>query len=197
MIRIAIIAANESEEIELVVPLDLWRRSGFRVDVISLEKKNTIVLQNGLKISCDTTIDRANLNQYNAIYMPGGQGHTRYRIENWPSKNNDNVTKLYKFINKFNEDENKYLVSMCASPLVLNELEAIGDRKYTCYPGYNKLNTKKYVNQSVVIEDGLITARAPGSAFDLAYAVIETFASKEKVNELKNMILDYKEDMKK
>lgn len=183
MIRIAVIACNETEDIELLVPVDLWRRVGFRVDIISLEKKNSIVLQSGTKISCNNSIDRTNIAQYNAIYLPGGNGHKKYFIDAWPIKNNDNVTKLHKFLVKFDEEKEKYILSMCAAPSILLELNIIKNNKYTCYPGYQG-NGKNYVNQPVVIDDKLITGRSPGCAFDFAYAVIKTFENDKVLKDL-------------
>lgn len=197
MIRIGIICCNEAEEIELVTPLDIWRRVGFRVDLISLEKKNTIILQNGLKISCDQTIDKANINQYHAIYLPGGGGHKKYFVDAWPPKNNDNVLKLHKFLDKFNESDDKYIIAMCAAPSVLISLGLLKGRKFTCYPGFEKGAKDLYVNKSVCVEDGLITARAPASAKELAYTVIEVLDSAKKVSDLKATIFDYTEPMKK
>lgn len=197
MVRIAIISCNETEEMELVVPLDIWRRAGFRVDLISLEKKNTIILQNGLKISCDQTIDKANINQYNAIYLPGGGGHKKYFVDAWPAKNNDNVLKLHKFLEKFNDTKDKYILAMCAAPKLLIHLNLINNRKFTCYPSFEKGDEKNYVDKAVVVEKELITGRSPAAVFEFAYAVIDALESDKKVKKVKTEIIDYTEPMSK
>lgn len=197
MVRIAIISCNEIEEMELVVPLDIWRRAGFRVDVISLEKKNTIVLQNGLKVSSDTTIDKANINQYNAIYLPGGKGHRKYFVDAWPAKNNDNVLKLQKFLMKFAETKGKYIFAMCAAPKILNELGLLSKNKYTCYPGFEKGNEKNYTKANICVDNEFITGRAPGAVLEFSYAVIEELDGKDKVEKVRNEIFDLYEPMKK
>ncbi len=190
MIRIAVIACNETEDLELIGPVDLWRRAGFRVDTISLEKKNTILLNSGVKVSCDNIIEKTNLEQYNAIYLPGGSGHTKYFIENWPPRNNDGVVKLQKALNKFHT-MNKYIIAMCAAPSILGALGFLKEIKATCYPGYQETFKSTYVDEPVVVDKHIITGRSPAAIFDLSYKVIEILESNATVDKIKHEIIAY------
>lgn len=191
MLRIAVIACNETEDIELIVPTDIWRRAGARVDLISLEKKNSIVLQTGTKISCTNTIDRTNLSQYNAIYLPGGEGHKKYRLDAWPPKNNDSVTRLQTALKNFSNDPKKVILAMSAAPRILGELELLKNNKFTCYPGYEEgLTNGKFVSKNIVIDDKLITGRAPGSSFEFAYTVLGFFDQKSESEIVRKQIID-------
>jgi len=190
LIRIAIILCNESEDIETIVPTELWRRAGILVDLISLEKKNNIVLQNQTKICCNKIISEVNLTQYNALYLPGGNGHVKYREESWTPKNNANVTKLVKYIDKFAANPDKYLLAMCASPLILGERKLLVGHKATGYPGFQDSYKQQYLDESVVVSKNIITGRAPGSAFDFAYKVIEILVDAETALKVKEDIID-------
>ncbi len=183
-IRIAVMVANSSEDIEVAVPTDLWRRSGIIVELISIEKKNSIVLQSGLKISCNGTIDKVNLSQFNAIYMPGGEGHLKYLDIKANPKLKSSLEKDFIDQKTGKPKPNKYILSMCASPKVLIEWDLIKERKYTCYPGFEKDLKKYYTNKSVVNDRNLITGRAPGSAYDFALAVIEEFLGEKAKKEV-------------
>ena len=68
MLRIATLIANKSEDIETVAAVDIWRRAGISVRLISVEKKKNITLANGVKISCDEILAKENLSKYNAIF---------------------------------------------------------------------------------------------------------------------------------
>lgn len=196
MIRIAAIACNETEDIELIVPTDIWRRAGVRVDLISLEKKNSIVLQTGTKISCTNTIDRTNLSQYNAIYLPGGEGHKKYRLDAWPPKNNDSVTRLQTAIKNFMSDDSKILLAASSSPKILGELELLTNINYTCYPGFEEgLTNGNFIDKNVVIDKKLISARAPASMFEFAYTVLEHYFSKKDSDATKKQIVDKYKNM--
>ena len=45
---IAIIVANQCEEMEVIIPADIWRRAGISVQIISIEKKKSLIMQNGV-----------------------------------------------------------------------------------------------------------------------------------------------------
>lgn len=190
MIRIAVIACNETEDIELITPVDIWRRAGLRVDTISLEKKNSILLSSGVKISCDGIIETTNLDQYNAIYLPGGSGHKKYFVENWPPKNNEGVVKLQKHLLKFNENK-KGIYAMCAAPSVLGYLGILDGVKATCYPGFEETFKKTYVNEPICIDKHIITGRSPAASFDFSFAVMEKLLGKDAVAKIKKEIIFY------
>ncbi|MGL4647608.1 MAG: DJ-1/PfpI family protein [Mycoplasmoidaceae bacterium] len=182
-VRIGVMVANSSEDIEVIVPTDLWRRSGIIVELISIEKKNSIVLQNGVKISCNHVIDKVNLSQFNALYLPGGAGHLKYLDPKASPKLKN--TLLKDFYNK----KNKYILAMCASPSVLIEWDLIGERKFTAYPGFGDKLKKYYSSKNVVIDNNLITGKAPGSAYEFALKTIEEFLGLEKRKEIEAQII--------
>lgn len=192
MIRIAVIACNETEDIELLVPVDLWRRVGIRVDTISLEKKNSIILNSGVKISCDNIIEKTNFEQYNAIYLPGGSGYKKYFIENWPPRNNEGVVKLHKHLNKFNE-ENKDIYALCAAPNLLGSMGILNNKKATCYPSFEEPFKKNYVNEPVVIDKNIVTGRSPAAIFDFSFIIVERLLNKKALNDLKKEIIYYQD----
>lgn len=190
MIRIAVIACNETEDLELIGPVDLWRRAGFRVDTVSLEKKNTIILNSGVKVSCDKIIETTNLEQYNAIYLPGGSGHRKYFVEEWPPRNNDGVVKLQKALSKFHASE-KTIIAMCAAPSILGTLGFLKDIKATCYPGFETTFEDTYVDAPVVVDKHIITGRSPAAVFDLSFTVIKELQDQKLVDKVKKEIISY------
>lgn len=181
-IRIAVVLANENEDMEVVIPVDIWRRAGLIIELVSVEKKNTIILQSGTKIYCNETIDKTNLDQFNAIYLPGGRGHAKF-------KDPKLCEKLIKTLKKFALDEKKWIFAICAAPSVLGELELLKNEKATVYPGFEKFLGKNYVEKDLVIDGNFITARGPSLAFELAFAVIEKFLGKEIALNVANDIL--------
>ena len=189
MIKIAVIACFETEDIELIVPVDIWRRAGIWVDIISLEKKNSIILQSGTKFSCNSIIEKSNLSLYHAIYLPGGNGHKRYFKDAWSAKNIDVVERLHKNLIKFAENEQKYILAMCAAPTILAHLDLLGDNKVTCYPGYETTFKKNYINENVVVNKRMITGKAPGLSFEFALRVIEELVDKKTAKKVKEEII--------
>lgn len=181
-VKIAIMVAQESEDMEVIIPYDLWKRAGISVEKISVEKKNTINLQSGTKISCEEILDRTNLDRFNAICLPGGKGHEKFLDEKF-------CKKLQEKLVKFASDEKKWVFAICAAPSILVELGIAGDRKMTAYPGFDKKLGPNFVDQDVVCDGNFITARSASSAIDFALLVIEKMINKQAALNVANAIL--------
>ncbi|MDE6473349.1 MAG: DJ-1/PfpI family protein, partial [Ureaplasma sp.] len=74
MKKIAIILANGMKDYEVIIPLYIWKKCGYSVSLVSIEKKNSILLETGFKLTCSDILEKINLSQYGAIYIPGGEG---------------------------------------------------------------------------------------------------------------------------
>lgn len=164
---IAIIVANGSEDIETIVPADIWRRAGIKVSIISIEDSINIELSSKTKIIADELLNISKLSDYTGLYFPGGKGF----------KNYFKFDKESEFIKKINDEfinnEKKYLLAMCAAPSYLISVGLINNRNYTCYPGYETEMKQTYKDESVVYHENLITANGPGSVFEFAYKVVD------------------------
>lgn len=171
MVRIAVIVANKSEDIETLVPVDIWRRAGIIVKLISIEKKKSLILSHGIKISCDDILSKENLSKYNAIYLPGGQGHLKF--------NDIDAPRLISFLNKYGDNPKIVYMGICASPEVYGGLGMLKSVKFTCYPGYEKNFKKTYVNKDVVVDKNFITARSAAFAVPFALAAVAKLVNKE------------------
>lgn len=180
MKKIAIMVANKSEEMEIIIPADLWRRAGLDVQIISVEKKKNIVLQHGVRISCDDNLIKENLSKYNAIYLPGGKGHINFLDEA--------CDKLKSHLTKMAANINLHIFAVCAAPKVLNELKLIENIQVTIYPGLEQ-EVAHYVDQDVVIDKNFITAKGPGVMIDFALTVIEKLASRQIAEKVASQIL--------
>jgi 4-methyl-5(b-hydroxyethyl)-thiazole monophosphate biosynthesis len=173
MLKIAVLVANGSEDMEVIVPIDLWRRAGIRVDLISIERKKICILSNGNKVSADTTMDKVNLSQYNALYLPGGPGHTKFKEDK----------KVASNILKFNTDK-KWLFAICAAPSVYGDMGILENVKYTGFPGTEKSFKGTYQKVKAIADKHFITGRGPGAVFEFALLVVEKLINKNKVTEL-------------
>ncbi len=181
-VRIAIMIAHESEDTEVIVPYDIWKRAGLIVELISIEKKNTIVLQSGTKVYANDTLERTNLDQFNAIYLPGGKGHVRF-------KDGVKCEKLIKSLQKFSHEKNKWLLAMCASPSVLSDLNLVTNQKMTCYPGFEASLGNSYEDKDVVVSHNFITGRSLAYAIDFSLTVIKELLGKEETELVKKEII--------
>ena len=176
---IAIIAANQCEEMEVVIPADIWRRAGLAVQIISVEKKKSLIMQNGVHLSCDDILLKENLSKYSAIYLPGGKGCQTFLDPN-------SCGKLISHLKR--APKSRILVmANCAAPSILNQLGIIDNVKVTCYPGFEK-GIKKHCKDDVVLDKTFITSKAAGTTIDFALAVIKKLISPAKAREIAKQI---------
>ena len=166
MIKIAVLVADGSEEIETLTPVDVFRRcEGVECDLISVSGK-TPTCSHGVSVATDKEINSVNLADYDAVIIPGGM----------PGATNiANEKKVISALKKM-RDSGKLIASICASPaIVLADNNLLGGQKATCYPApifVEKLGDS-YAGSDVEVGDGLITANGPKSALKFALAVCQ------------------------
>ncbi len=177
---IAIIVANQCEEMEVIIPADIWRRAGISVQIISIEKKKSLIMQNGVHISCDDILAKENLSKYSAIYIPGGKGCGSFLD---PAQ----CAKLVSHLKKVAHSKVTIMANCAAPSVVLNQLGMIDNIKVTCYPGFEK-GIKRHSKEDVVIDKNYITSKAAGTTIDFALTVIKKFVSPAKAKETAKQI---------
>lgn len=202
-IRIAAMAINNVEDIEFFVPIDLWKRAGFMVDVVVCEQRNGFVLgYSGLKVAGNFNLNRVNFSMYDAIFIPGGPGCMNFLV---PPANGKNIgeSRLNDAIRKFVNNKSKWLIGICASPViffrVMNDPKTIAEGKLdpkfnkTKFTAFNDPNILKeyqsnWQNKNVVVDNQIITAQAAGNALELAFTTIEKLGSTTLADEVARRI---------
>lgn len=166
MLKIAVLVADGSEEIETLTPVDVFRRcEGVECDLISVSGKKP-TCSHGVRLVADKELTAVNLTDYDAVIIPGGMpGATNI------AKEQTVISALKKM-----RDNGKLIASICASPaVVLAGNNLLGEQKATCYPAPAFVQTlgDNYTGSDVEISDGLITANGPKSALKFALAVCQ------------------------
>lgn len=172
--------ANGSEEMEAVIIIDTLRRAEFDVTVAGLTA-GAIEASRGVKLVPDTTWDQVNPDDYDILLLPGGFGGTMAFCEH---------AGVQQAIKDFN-DKKKWVGSICAAALALNEAGILEGKKFTCYPGVEqKLPANiQPVDEIVVVDGHLITSKGPGTAFEFALKVIAECGSPNKSAEVRAGLL--------
>jgi 4-methyl-5(b-hydroxyethyl)-thiazole monophosphate biosynthesis len=174
--KIYLFLADGFEEIEALTVVDVLRRAGREVDMISVTLGEIVVGAHGISVLCDKNFMNCDFgDDPGMLVLPGGQKGALTLAEHIGLRN-----VLAKYAQK-----EWPIAAICAGPMVLGKMGLLKGRKAICYPGFEQyLTGAKIVNQSVVIDGNFITGRGPGSAFDFALAIVEFCEGKEKVAEL-------------
>ena len=160
--------ANGCEEMEAVIIIDTLRRAEWDVTTAGLTK-GTIEASRGVKLVPDTLWEQIDPSDYDVLLLPGGFGGTEAMMGH---------AGVQQAIRDF-DSKGKWLGSICAAALALNEAGILEGKKFTCYPGVEaKLPANvQPVNEAVVIDGHLITSQGPGTAFEFALKVIAECSS--------------------
>jgi 4-methyl-5(b-hydroxyethyl)-thiazole monophosphate biosynthesis len=162
------------EEIEALTPVDLLRRAGVEVDLLTVGDDPLITGRNGISIqgqACFGKVDK----RYDLIVVPGGPGHAALL---------DNQAVLKALTD--HAEEGRLLASICAGPLVLQKAGLLDGKRFTAFPATARLFTQPPEDQAVVIDHGLVTSRGAGTAYAFALALIEALCGAEAAKAIAN-----------
>ena len=178
--KIAVHLANGFEEIEAITIIDVLRRAGLDVIVVSVSGNLEVPGAHNIGVMADILFENMKYDDVEMILLPGGM----------PGASNLNVHEgLKKMILKFN-DENKPLGAICAAPLVFGNLGLLKGKKAVCYPGFeDQLKGAEVLMEPVIKSGNIITARGIGSALKFALSIVEDLISKEKADLLAKQML--------
>jgi 4-methyl-5(b-hydroxyethyl)-thiazole monophosphate biosynthesis len=179
--RIYTFLADGFEEIEAITPTDIWKRIGFEVITVGVNGKQ-IKGAHGIIITADIEIDEVAPESADAIFLPGGMpGSVNLR-------DNDKVIEIIQKV----YSENKIVSAICAAPIALAKAGILENKKFTCYPSFEKeINEDLYTNNMVEVTENIVTGKGPGAAFEFAETVASQLQpNNQKINEvLKGMLI--------
>jgi protease I len=155
--KVAILVEDGFEQIELTSPKEALEKAGAKTHIISPKRdkvKGWEHTQWGQEFPVDVSLDKANANEYDALLLPGG-------VMN-PDKLRTSKQAV-QFVRSF-FDQGKPVAAICHGPWLLVEADVVNGRKVTSYTSIQtdlKNAGANWVDQEVVVDNGLVTSRKP------------------------------------
>jgi protease I len=156
--KIAILAADGVEKVELEQPRDALHRAGADVDVLSLKAGEIEARNHDLEpagqIKVDRTVSDASVADYDGLVLPGGTVN--------PDKLRADKSAV-SFVRDF-VDSGKPVAAICHGPWTLVEAGVVAGRSMTSYPSIRtdlRNAGARVVDEEVVVDGNLITSRSP------------------------------------
>jgi protease I len=170
--RVAILATDGVEQVELLEPRKALNEAGAKTEVIS-PKSGQIKGWNhtewGQTIPVDLELKSADPNQYDALLLPGGVMNPDYLRQD---------PAAVQFVKAFFQ-AHKPVAAICHSPWMLIEADVVRGRKLTSWPSL-KTDIRnaggEWTDQQVVTDQGLVTSRKPDDIPAFNKKMIEEFA---------------------
>jgi 4-methyl-5(b-hydroxyethyl)-thiazole monophosphate biosynthesis len=163
-----------------------WARNdyGYDVQVVTAGFTREVRSTFDISIIVDKVIDEIDVNDYDAIAIPGGFEEFGFYEEAYDEK----------FLNLIREFDKagKIIASICVGALPIGKSGALVGRRATTYhlrDGYRQKELAEFgvnvVNEPIVIDKNIITSYCPQTAAGVAFTLLEKMTSKEQMEIVK------------
>jgi protease I len=171
MARIAIIADDMFEDVELRQPYDRLRAAGHEVVLVGLAEGKQITGKQGRE---RLTIERAaadvRADEFDALVIPGGYSPDKLRTS----------LPMVSFTRAF-FDQGKLVAAICHAPWMLIEADVAEGRTVTSWPSIRTdlLNAgARWVDREVVEDGNLVTSRNPNDLPAFSETILRRLAER-------------------
>lgn len=155
--KIAILATNGFEEIELTSPKEAMEKEGFEVHIVSPESGKIKAWDKtdwSKEYKVDKTVKEVSAKDYNALMLPGGvMNPDNLRTDE------DSLTFVRDFFK-----QKKPVAAICHAPWTLISAGVVKGRTMTSYNSMKEdvMNAgANWVDKEVVVDEGFVTSRNP------------------------------------
>jgi protease I len=170
--RVAIVVTDGFKQVEFTEPKKALEEAGARADVVSPKKgkvKGWLEAEWGDEFPVDVPIDEARAEQYDALVLPGGvMSPDKLRHD----------TAVLQFVRAF-FDAGKPVAAICHGPWTLIDAGVARGRRLTSYENIQtdlKNAGAQWVDEEVVVDNGLVTSRKPADLPAFNRKMVEEFA---------------------
>ena len=168
----AIFLTTGFEETEALTTVDILRRGGVEVTVVSLTGSQEVVSKNKIPVRTDAMFDAVKNENFDMLILPGGT---------LTIKDHEGLQELVK---KYHAG-NKLIAAICAAPAALGKAGILAGKTAVCYPGLEKHLTGAKIGSNIVETDGNITtAKGPAVTPFFALKLLEILEGKAMADEV-------------
>ena len=171
--RIAFLATDMVEQVELTEPWKAVEEAGGRPELVSLEDGDVQGFKHYDKADTfpvDRVVSEASADEYDALVQPGGVGNPdTLRMDE----------DAVRFVREFVE-AGKPVAVICHGPWMLVEADVVRGRTVTSFPSLEtdiRNAGGNWVDQEVVVDDGIITSRNPDDLTAFCRTLVQEFAA--------------------
>ncbi len=182
--KVAVLATDGVEQVELVEPVRALEAAGARVDLVSLEAGEIQCynhLDKGDTFPVDLTVDEAKAGDYDGLLIPGGVANPdRLRMDE----------RAVGLVRDFLERD-KPVAAICHAAWLLVEADAVRGRTLTSWPSLrtdiqNAGGT--WEDKETVVDQKLLTSRKPADLPAFCDKLVELIGSAAEERSLDRMV---------
>ncbi len=182
--KILLFLAKGFETMEFSVFVDVmgWARNdyGYDVPVVTCGFHKQVMSTFNIPVIVDKTIDEINVDEYDALAIPGGFEEFGFYEEAYDER-------FLNLIREF-DSKGKIIATICVAALPVGKSGVLKNRKATTYhlrDAYRQKQLKEFgvnvVNEPIVVDKNIITSYCPETASHVAFKLLEMLTSKEQM----------------
>ncbi len=164
MAKVYAMIADGTEEVECLAVVDVLRRCGIDTVLVAAKEGREVVSSHGIRICADQDVKETDFSDGDVIFLPGGMPGSVHLSDCGP---------LIQALEEYHAS-GKRIAAICAAPaVVLGRHGFLRGKKATCFPGFEEeLNGAVVVDQGVVTDGTITTAKGLGVALDLGLELV-------------------------
>lgn len=174
--KILCIETNGFEDVEFAGTIGILRRGGCDIDIYSLHGTKAVGKW-GLEVSSLKNIELLDVKNYDFLLITGGPQY--FELEN---------NRFFINIVKYFKESDKYIAAICAGPTILGHLGYLKNKKYTCFTSMNEDFGGTFIDDYVVEDAKIITAKSAAATLEFAFKILEVVKGKEVEKAVKEQI---------
>lgn len=180
MSRVCVFFATGFEEIEALTVVDILRRAGVGVDMVSVTGEKKVTGSHGITVEMDKLYEEIDFEQTDMIVLPGGMPGTT---------NLEAFSPLMEQVEDFYAKE-KFIAAICAAPSIFGHRGMLKGKAACSNPGFEShLDGADVKYDPAVVAGHVITSRGMGTAIPFGLAILEQLEGKEAVLKMKEKIV--------
>jgi protease I len=170
--KVAILVADGFEQVEMTKPREALDEAGAQTKIVSLKPgkiRGMNHMDKGDKFDVDFTVNEARPEEFDALVIPGGL----YNPDTM--RTNDRALNFTRHFFR----EGKPVAVICHGPQVLINADVVRGRRMTSWPaikGDMRNAGARWVDEEVVVDNGLVSSRKPDDIPAFNRKMIEEFA---------------------
>ena len=178
MAKVYVLLAEGVEEIEALCPVDVLRRGGQEVQLVSLGAPE-VKGARGVSVLADTNLSQIN-DLPDLLILPGGMPG---------AKNLDGSEAVHALLQKTIE-AGRLVGAICAAPMILGKAGYLSGRRAVCYPGFEQDLTGAILVDAKVVRDGpFVTACGMGAALAFSEALLAALTDSATASRIMEQVL--------
>lgn len=172
-----VLLADGFEEIETFAPVDLLRRAGVDVTVVSLNDNRHATGRSHITAHGDVALSAVETELFDLVFVPGGAGVKNLRAD----------PRVRPLLLRHAEAD-RWIAAICAGPTVLLDAGLLHGKRYTAHPSVENELPEIQADERIVIDGKLLTSRGAGTAVEFGLALVGVLTNSVKAQEISKAI---------